>query len=118
YRALARILRDDPPDLCVLVDFPEFNLRLARVAKRAGVPVLYYIGPQVWAWRRGRVRKIARRVDRLAVVFPFEPPLYAPRLPGGEVVGPPPLARVRVPRPREETLARYGLDPARRTVVL
>src|SRR5439155_151337 len=69
YRTLARRLRADPPDLCVLIDFPEFNLRLAHVAKRAGVPVLYYIGPQVWAWRRGRVRKIARRVDRLAVVF-------------------------------------------------
>ena len=79
YRTLARRLRADPPDLCVLIDFPEFNLRLARVANRAGVPVLYYIGPQVWAWRRGRVRKIARRVDRLAVVFPFEPALYAPR---------------------------------------
>ena len=118
YRALARVLREEPPDLCVLVDFPEFNLRLARVAKRAGVPVLYYIGPQVWAWRRGRVRKIARRVDRLAVVFPFEPPLYAPRLPAVEFVGHPLLDRVRVTRSREETFARYGLDPARRTVVL
>jgi lipid-A-disaccharide synthase len=118
YRALARVLREEPPDLCILVDFPEFNLRLARVAKRAGVPVLYYIGPQVWAWRRGRVRKIARRVDRLAVVFPFEPPLYAPRLPAVEFVGHPLLDRVRVTRSREETFARHGLDPARRTVVL
>ena len=118
YRALARLLREDPPDLCVLVDFPEFNLRLARVAKRAGVPVLYYIGPQVWAWRRGRVRKIARRVDRLAVVFPFEPPLYETWLPGVEFVGHPLLDRVRVTRSREETRARYGLDPSRRTVVL
>src|SRR5438093_211937 len=55
YRALVRTLRTEPPDLCVLIDFPEFNLRLARAAKRAGVPVLYYIGPQVWAWRRGRM---------------------------------------------------------------
>src|SRR5262249_39803806 len=118
YRALARRIREDPPDLCVLVDFPEFNLRLARVAKRAGVPVLYYIGPQVWAWRRGRVRKIARRVDRLAVVFPVEPPLYAARLPGVEFVGHPLLDRVRVTRNREETLRAHGLDPARRTVLL
>jgi lipid-A-disaccharide synthase len=118
YRALARRLREYPPDLCVLVDFPEFNLRLAAVAKRAGVPVLYYIGPQVWAWRRGRVRKIARRVDRLAVVFPFEPALYAPRLPGVEFVGHPLLDRVRVTRGREETLRLHGLDPARRTVLL
>jgi lipid-A-disaccharide synthase len=118
YRALVRRLREDPPDLCVLIDFPEFNLRLARVAKRAGVPVLYYIGPQVWAWRRGRVRKIARRVDRLAVVFPFEPALYAGRLPAVEFVGHPLLDRVRVTRGREETLRAHGLDPARRTVVL
>jgi lipid-A-disaccharide synthase len=118
YRALAHRLRDDPPDLCVLIDFPEFNLRLARLAKRAGVPVLYYIGPQVWAWRRGRVRKIARRVDRLAVVFPFEPALYAERLPSVEFVGHPLLDRVRVTRGREETLRAHGLDPARRTVLL
>lgn len=118
YRTLVRRIREAPPDLCVLVDFPEFNLRLARVAKRAGVPVLYYIGPQVWAWRRGRVRKIARRVDRLAVVFPFEPPLYEARLPAVEFVGHPLLDRVRVTRTREETLRRHGLDPARRTVLL
>jgi len=118
YRTLARRLRADPPDLCVLIDFPEFNLRLARVAKRAGVPVLYYIGPQVWAWRRGRVRKIARRVDRLAVVFPFEPALYASRLAEVEFVGHPLLDRVRVTRGRAETLAAHGLDPARRTVLL
>jgi lipid-A-disaccharide synthase len=118
YRALARRLREDPPDLCVLIDFPEFNLRLARLAKRAGVPVLYYIGPQVWAWRRGRVRKIARRVDRLAVVFPFEPALYAARVPSVEFVGHPLLDRVRVTRGREETLRAHGLDPARRTVLL
>jgi lipid-A-disaccharide synthase len=118
YRALARRIREDPPDLCVLIDFPEFNLRVAHLAKRAGVPVLYYIGPQVWAWRRGRVRKIARRVDRLAVVFPFEPPLYAPRLPAVEFVGHPLLDRVRVTRGRDETLRAHGLDPARRTVLL
>jgi len=118
YRTLARRLRADPPDLCVLVDFPEFNLRLARLAKRAGVPVLYYIGPQVWAWRRGRVRKIARRVDRLAVVFPFEPALYAGRLPAVEFVGHPLLDRVRVTRARDETLRAHGLDPRRRTVLL
>jgi lipid-A-disaccharide synthase len=64
------------PDALVLVDFPDFNLRLARQAKKAGVPVLYYVSPQVWAWRRGRVRKIARVVDSLAAIFPFEPAYY------------------------------------------
>ncbi len=118
YRELGRRLREEPPDLCVLIDFPEFNLRLARIAKRARVPVLYYIGPQVWAWRRGRVRKMARRVDRLAVVFPFEAELYARQLPRVEFVGHPLLDRVCVTRAREDTLRAHGLDPARRTVLL
>jgi lipid-A-disaccharide synthase len=64
------------PDALVLIDFPEFNLRLAKQARRAGIPVLYYVSPQVWAWRRGRVKKIARLVDRLAAILPFEPELY------------------------------------------
>jgi lipid-A-disaccharide synthase len=118
YRMLVRRLREDPPDLCILIDFPEFNLRLARVAKRAGVPVLYYIGPQVWAWRRGRVRTIARRVDRLAVVFPFEPALYAGRTCAVEFVGHPLLDRVTATRARAETMAAHGLAPERPLVLL
>ena len=64
------------PDALVLIDFPGFNMRLAHQAKKAGVPVLYYISPKVWAWRKGRVKKIAENVDSLAVIFPFEPTLY------------------------------------------
>jgi lipid-A-disaccharide synthase len=74
---MTRALRDEKPDLLVLVDSPDFNLPLARRAKRLGVPVLYYISPQVWAWRSGRIGKIARRVDRMAVIFPFETEVYA-----------------------------------------
>jgi len=118
YRTLARVLRDERPDLCVLIDFPDFNVRLARVAHRAGVPVLYYIGPQVWAWRRGRVRTIARRVDRLALVFPFEPELYRGRGLAAEFVGHPLLDRVHRTSDRPTALRAAGLDPARRTVVL
>jgi len=64
------------PALAVLIDFPEFNLRLARELKRRGLTVVYYISPQVWAWRRGRVKTIARRVDRMLVLFPFETDFY------------------------------------------
>ena len=60
YRQLSALLRSQPPDLLVLIDFPEFNLRIAKIAKQAGVPVFYYISPQVWAWRRRRVYTIAR----------------------------------------------------------
>lgn len=73
---LKRMLKRCPPDLLLLMDYPEFNLYLARHAKRLGIPVLYYISPQVWAWRRGRIKKIARRVDRMAVILPFEEGLY------------------------------------------
>lgn len=77
FRQLKRVICNvEPPDLLVLIDFPDFNLRLAKVAKAAGIPVLYYISPKVWAWRRGRARVIAERVDRLALIFPFEPEIY------------------------------------------
>ena len=69
----ARALDESRPDLVVLVDSPDFYIPFARRARRAGAPVLYYVSPQVWAWRRYRIRKLARRVDRMAVIFPFEP---------------------------------------------
>jgi len=71
FLKLKECLQKASPDLLVLIDYPDFNLRLAAVARKAGVKVLYYISPQVWAWRSGRVKKIARLVDRMAVVFPF-----------------------------------------------
>lgn len=73
---LKKRLKEDHPSLLILIDFPDFNLMLARHAKKEGIPVLYYISPQVWAWRKGRVNKISRLVDRMAVVFPFEVELY------------------------------------------
>lgn len=80
WRSFQRLKRElsgqQKPDALVLIDFPDFNLRLAHQAKKAGVPVLYYISPKVWAWRQGRVRKIAQSVNSLAVIFPFEPVLY------------------------------------------
>lgn len=76
WRAMVRALATRRPDLLVLVDSAGFNLPLARRARRAGVPVLYYVAPQVWAWRRGRIRKLAARVDRVATILPFEPAVY------------------------------------------
>ncbi len=74
--AMRRVLREEKPDLLVLVDYAEFNLKLAQTAKECGVPVLFYISPQVWAWRQKRVEKIRARVDMMAVVFPFEAEFY------------------------------------------
>ena len=76
---LKAILKAHHPDLLILIDYPEFNLYMARIARRLQIPVLYYISPQVWAWRRGRVKKIAKRVDRMAVILPFEEKFYRKR---------------------------------------
>jgi len=75
-RHLKHILKKDRPDLLILLDYPDFNIHLARTAKNCGVPVLYYISPQAWAWRKGRVKKIRKRVDRMAVILPFEETFY------------------------------------------
>ncbi|MBN1848381.1 MAG: lipid-A-disaccharide synthase [Deltaproteobacteria bacterium] len=79
HRKLKLLLKYNRPNLLILIDYPEFNISLARLAKRYGVPVLYYISPQVWAWRQARVKKIARRVDRMAVILPFEKDFYNKR---------------------------------------
>lgn len=76
YWDLKGLIRRGEIGLLMLIDFPDFNLRLAQFAREAGVPVLYYVSPQVWAWRSGRTKVISRRVDRMAVIFPFEVPLY------------------------------------------
>ncbi|TBV82706.1 MAG: lipid-A-disaccharide synthase [Desulfobulbaceae bacterium] len=78
-RLLVQFLGEKRPDLLILVDYPDFNLMLAAAAKKLGISVFYYISPQVWAWRQGRVRKIKRLVDRLAVVLPFEQDFYRSR---------------------------------------
>ncbi|MBW2725579.1 MAG: lipid-A-disaccharide synthase, partial [Deltaproteobacteria bacterium] len=78
WRAMVRVLARANPDLVVLVDSGGFNLPFARrVRRRCGAKILYFVAPQVWAWRPGRIRKLARRVDRMAVIFPFEPAVYA-----------------------------------------
>lgn len=76
FNKLKNTLDENRPDVVVLIDFPDFNLRFAKEAYKRGIPVIYYIGPQVWAWRRGRVKKIARLVDKMLVVFPFESDIY------------------------------------------
>jgi lipid-A-disaccharide synthase len=76
FASLLREVDRRRPAAAVLIDFPEFNLRLARELKRRGLGVVYYISPQVWAWRRGRIKTIARLVDRMLVLFPFEADLY------------------------------------------
>ena len=118
YRLLRRALRERRPSLLVLIDFPEFNLRLAKLARQLALPVLYYVSPQVWAWRRQRVRQIERWVDRMAVVFPFEVPFYRQHGVDVSFVGHPLLEDIHVNESRETVLGRLSLDPAKPTIAL
>ncbi|MEW6593935.1 MAG: lipid-A-disaccharide synthase [Thermodesulfobacteriota bacterium] len=116
--SLTRHLRDRRPDLVVLIDYPDFNLLLARRAKKLGIPVLYYISPQVWAWRSGRVKTIRRLVNRMAVILPFEQEFYARHGMMVDFVGHPLLDSVRTTLSREEFCRRHGLPAANRLIGL
>jgi lipid-A-disaccharide synthase len=118
YRILSQAMRKRKPNLLVLIDFPEFNLRLAKLAKKLGIPVLYYISPQIWAWRRGRVRQIARWVDHMALVFPFEVQFYEKWGVKVSFVGHPLLDIVRFQESRESMLAELALDAEKQTIAI
>jgi lipid-A-disaccharide synthase len=112
WRRLGRTLAPadgERPALAILVDSPDFCIPFARRARRAGVPVLYFISPQVWAWRRYRISKLARRVDRMAAIFPFEPREYAGSGLRVEFVGHPLVDRIAPPDPAERAGARARL---------
>jgi lipid-A-disaccharide synthase len=106
------------PDAAVLIDYPDFNLRLARQLSARGVPVLYYVSPQVWAWRRGRLNAIRETVSRMIVIFPFEEPLYREAGIPVSFVGHPLVDLVQPTMDRDGVLQGLGLDPARPLVAL
>lgn len=118
FKRMKQILLTEPPDLLILIDYPDFNLRLACVAKKAGVRVLYYISPQVWAWRVGRVKKIGRLVDHMAVVFPFEVPFYERENIPVTFVGHPLVDSVRPLFSKVDARKRFELDPGGKVVGL
>ena len=104
-------LRERPPHLLILIDYPGFNLWLAKKAKRLGIPIFYYISPQVWAWHASRVKTIRRLVDRMAVILPFEQEFYRERGMAVEFVGHPLLDSVVSRRSREAFLNEHGIAP-------
>jgi lipid-A-disaccharide synthase len=119
YRALKRAAVERRPDAAVLVDWPDFNLPLARALRRLDLRVIYYISPQLWAWRSHRVRQVRRDVDLLLAILPFEREWYAERgVSHVEFVGHPFAGSVAPRSTREEFCARHGLDPARPVVSL
>src|SRR6266542_5797759 len=106
------------PDVAIVIDSPAFNWRVARQMKKRGVPVCYYVCPQFWAWRQGRVRLLRKYVNKALVIFPFEEEFYRDRGVDAEFVGHP-LADL--PRPeisRDEYAVQYGLDPEKPWITL
>ncbi len=87
YRRLVGSIRRERPDVAVLIDFPDVNFRLAKHLRRLGVPVVWFVSPQLWAWKRGRLRWVQERVDRMLVIFPFEEGFYRARGVRGGVCG-------------------------------
>ncbi len=118
YNTMKRELAHGGHDLFIPVDFPDVNIRLCRKARQAGVPVCYYISPQVWAWRRGRIRKIGRRVDRMMTIFPFEERLYREAGINADFVGHTMVRDIPETLDRTEVRKEFGLDGLSHVVAL
>lgn len=116
FKKLVAHLERDKPTAVVLIDYPEFNLRFARRARRLGVPVIYYISPQVWAWRTGRVHQVARYVHRMLVIFPFEEQFYRRHGVQATFVGHPLLDILREVPSRQQAREDLGV-PSRARVI-
>jgi lipid-A-disaccharide synthase len=108
----------EKPDVLVLIDYPDFNIALAKKAKSAGIPILYYVSPQVWAWRSGRVKTIASLVNRMAVLLPFEVDYYKNAGLPCEFVGHPIVEKIRITGSKEQLKKDLGLDPQKNAVAL
>ena len=118
FRRLIKEANKRKPDLAIVIDSPAFNWRVARQMKKRGVPVVYYVAPQFWAWRQGRVRLIRKYVDKALVIFPFEEKFYRDRGVDATFVGHP-LAELPNPAiPRNDYAVQFHLDPAKQWITL
>lgn len=118
FNKLKKALDERRPDVVVLIDYPDFNLYVAKEAKKRKIPVIYYISPQVWAWRRGRVKKIARLVDKMLVVFPFEVDIYQKAGIDVEYVGHPLSATVSSRLSKDGAKASLGMAQCQSVALL
>ena len=118
YAKLKRFLKHERPDILVLIDFPDFNIMLGKAAQKLGIPVVYYISPQVWVWRKGRIQTIARLVKAMLVAFPFEVPLYEQAGVDVRFVGHPLVDIVRSDLTQEQAKKLFNIEPAHRVVAL
>ena len=118
YRTLMRKIASRRYDAVILIDYPTLNLRLAKQGKRFGCPVFYFISPQVWAWRKGRIRNIRNSVNKMFVILPFEEKMYLDAGVDAEFLGHPFVDLVHPSRTREESRKKYSLVPEIKTVGL
>src|SRR6185437_5895513 len=120
YRRLVRSIRRSLPSVAILIDFPDVNFRLARHLRAAGVPVVWLVSPQLWAWKRRRLRWVRERVSKMLVIFPFEETFYRERGVDAEFIGHPLLtpASTSASLPRETYAAQHDLDPAKTWIAL
>ncbi|MBI2827813.1 MAG: lipid-A-disaccharide synthase [Acidobacteria bacterium] len=118
YRRLIAAARERRPDVFVAIDFPDFNFRLMAALRRLGIPIVYYVSPQLWAWRPGRMETMKRFVDKVLVIFPFEAPLYERAGIPVQFVGHPLVDLARTAEARSAFLTDRGLVPAAPTVAL
>ncbi|MBI5124124.1 MAG: lipid-A-disaccharide synthase [Candidatus Omnitrophica bacterium] len=118
YDSIIRKINSARPDLAILVDYPGFNLRLAKKLKKMSIPVAYYISPQVWAWGMDRIDIISECVKQMIVFFKFEEELYKAAGINAEFVGHPLVDVVKVTSKREDVLKKYGLSPQKTTIAL
>jgi lipid-A-disaccharide synthase len=115
---LVEAARTEKPNALVLIDFPDFNFRLAAAVKKLGVPIIYYISPQLWAWRQSRMKVMKRLVDRVLVIFPFEEQIYRDAGVPVQFVGHPLVDLARAQEPQDSFLREIGLQPERPIVAL
>jgi lipid-A-disaccharide synthase len=118
FDRIKREVRLRKPSAAVLIDSPDFNLRLAKKLKRLSIPVLYYISPTVWAWREGRLRTIKKTVSRMMLIFPFEEKIYEEHGIPAVYIGHPLRERVKIAFSKEEFKKKHGLDPQKKLISL
>jgi lipid-A-disaccharide synthase len=113
FRKLTRAAAREKPDLAILTDAPDFHFPVARKLKRRGIPVVYFVAPQVWAWRKGRVKTMRRVIDLLLCIFPFEEAFFRDHKVKTTYIGHPLASRIRPALSREQFFRKHNLDPGR-----
>jgi lipid-A-disaccharide synthase len=118
FRKLKAAIRTRKPDVAILIDFPDIHLKLAEEFHAQGIPVIFFVSPQLWAWKKGRIKKVQKYVDKMLVIFPFEEPFYREHNVNAEFVGHP-LAELPLPSITREKFAKENaLDPAKQWIGL